>query len=85
MKYNPGYWRLTPLYRLILEIVIDHPEGVSESDLIDILKKEHEVDVGRAELYKALMKLELSGYIQVETVGKEFVIRLSPSFPELFK
>ncbi|MEM0506063.1 MAG: ArsR family transcriptional regulator [Thermosphaera sp.] len=85
MKYSPGYWRLTPLFRMILEIVIDHPEGISESDLIDSLKKEHEVDVNRAELYKALMKLELSGYIQVEHVGRELVVRLSPAFPELFK
>jgi DNA-binding PadR family transcriptional regulator len=64
-----------PLHRIILEIVFSRSEGLNESKLEDIMKKEYGVEVTKSELYHALMKLELQGLIQVEAVGKEFLIK----------
>lgn len=72
-------WRKIPLSRAILEIVASKPEGVSESKLEMLLKKEYGLEVSKAEFYSTLMKLELQGLIYVESVGKELSIRPSPS------
>lgn len=64
-----------PLHRAVLEIVLSRPEGITESRLIDTLRKEYDIDATLSELYNVLMKYELSGYIQVEYVGKEFLIK----------
>jgi Fe2+ or Zn2+ uptake regulation protein len=64
-----------PLHRIILEVVFSRPEGLSESKLEEIVRKEYGVDITKSELYHTLMKLELQGLIQVETIGKEFLIK----------
>jgi Fe2+ or Zn2+ uptake regulation protein len=75
VRNKNGVWKHMPLHRIILEIVFSRSEGLSESKLEDIMKKEYGVEVTKSELYHALMKLELQGLIQVETVGKEFLIK----------
>lgn len=84
-KFNPGYWKATPVFRAILEVAISKPEGVPESDLEEILKKDYKIELTKPELYRILMKLELYGFLRVEHVGKELVIRLSPSFTQLLQ
>ncbi|ADV65386.1 hypothetical protein [Desulfurococcus mucosus] len=81
-KYTPGYWRITPLFRAILEILVSKPEGMPESDLEDALKKKYELVFNKSELYHTLIRLELSGLIQVESVGRELFIKISPRFNE---
>ncbi|MCY0868884.1 MAG: ArsR family transcriptional regulator [Desulfurococcus sp.] len=82
MKYTPGYWRITPLFRVMLEILASKPEGIYESSLEELLRKEYGLTLSKPELYHTLMKLELSGLIQVESVGRELFIKLSPRFYE---
>ncbi len=84
-KYNPGYWRITPLFRAILEVLVSKPEGITESDLDEALKKKYGLVFARSELYHTLMRLELTGLIQVEPVGREFFVKLSPRFNEYIK
>ncbi len=72
-------WRNQPLFRLILEEVLNHTSGVSEKDLLETLKKEHGVDVSRSEFYEELMKLELRGFIVVTRVGRDLIIKVSPN------
>lgn len=81
-KYTPGYWRITPLFRAILEILVSKPEGMPESDLEDALRKKYELVFNKSELYHTLIRLELSGLIQVESVGRELFIKISPRFNE---
>lgn len=80
-----GIWRNMPIYRLILEELIRRPQGMSERELIAVLKKEHGITVSRKELYQALLKLEINGYVRVEPVGKNFVATLSPNIYKIFK
>ncbi|MEM4481127.1 MAG: ArsR family transcriptional regulator [Desulfurococcaceae archaeon] len=74
---NSGMWKKIPLHRAVLEIVISRSEGISETKLVETLKKEYEIEPTHPELYHTLMKLELQGLIHVESVGREFVIRPS--------
>ncbi len=64
-----------PLHRIVLEIVFSRPEGLSESRLEEVIRKEYGVEVTKSELYHTLMKLELQGLIQVENLGREFLIK----------
>lgn len=80
MKYSPGYWRITPLFRAVLEVLAERPEGLGESTLAEILKKNYGLEFTKPDLYKALMKLELQGIIQVEQVAKELHVRLAPNY-----
>jgi DNA-binding PadR family transcriptional regulator len=64
-----------PLHRVVLEIVFSRPEGISESKLEELIRKEYGVEMSKSQLYHTLMKLELQGLIQVETVGREFFIK----------
>ncbi|MCC6011190.1 MAG: helix-turn-helix domain-containing protein [Desulfurococcaceae archaeon] len=75
MKNKNSTWKYMPLHRIILEVVFSRPEGLSESKLEEIVRKEYGVDITKSELYHTLMKLELQGLIQVETIGKEFLIK----------
>jgi len=75
---NHEVWRRMPLHRAVLEIILSRPEGITESKLIDLLKKEYGIETTTPELYSVLMKYELSGIITVEHVGKEFLIKLTP-------
>ncbi|MEM1628329.1 MAG: helix-turn-helix domain-containing protein [Desulfurococcaceae archaeon] len=84
-KFNLGYWKATPVFRAILEIAISKPEGVSESELEEILRKNYDIEITKPELYHTLIKLELHGFLRVEHVGKELMIRLSPSFTQLLQ
>jgi len=84
-RYTPGYWRITPFFRAVLEVLISRPEGLHESDLEDLLRKEYDLSFNKSELYHVLMRLELSGLIQVEPVGRELFIKLSPRFTDLLK
>uniref|UniRef100_A0A7J3XZD7 ArsR family transcriptional regulator n=1 Tax=Thermogladius calderae TaxID=1200300 RepID=A0A7J3XZD7_9CREN len=70
-------WRTTPLFRVVIEEVLSKPEGILESEIIEILKKRYDIDVSKPELYQALIKLELNGFIKVEHIGKEMKIRPS--------
>ncbi|MEZ0393485.1 MAG: ArsR family transcriptional regulator [Desulfurococcaceae archaeon] len=72
----------TPLHRLIMELVLERPEGAGESELLEALQKEG-LDVSKGELYAELMKLELQGYVHVEPIGKELKIRASPKLSEV--
>ncbi|WP_440059035.1 ArsR family transcriptional regulator [Thermogladius sp. 4427co] len=76
-------WRNAPLYRIVVEEVLSRPEGVLESDLIEILKKKYDIEISRAELYQSLIKLELNGFIHVDYVGKEMKIRPSKNFASI--
>lgn len=71
-------WKKIPLHRAVLEVVISRSEGISETKLIEVLKREYEIEPTHSELYHIFMKLELQGLIRVEYIGKEFVIRPSP-------
>jgi len=64
-----------PLHRIVLEIVFSRPEGLSESKLEEIIRKEYGVEVTKSELYHILMRLELQGLIQVENIGREFLVK----------
>jgi len=64
-----------PLHRIVLEIVFSRPEGLSESKLEEVIRKEYGMNITKSELYHTLMKLELQGLIQVETIGREFLIK----------
>jgi hypothetical protein len=68
-------WRKIPLHRAVLEVIMSRPEGIMESKLVEILKKEYDIEVSTSELYNVLMKCELGGLIQVYHVGKEFLIK----------
>jgi DNA-binding PadR family transcriptional regulator len=70
-------WRTAPLFRVVIEEVLSKPDGILESELIEILKKRYDMDISKPELYQALIKLELNGFIKVEHIGKEMKIRPS--------
>ncbi|MCI4461987.1 MAG: ArsR family transcriptional regulator [Thermogladius sp.] len=70
-------WRTAPLFRVVIEEVLSKPDGILESELIEILKKRYDMDISKPELYQALIKLELNGFIRVEHIGKEMKIRPS--------
>ncbi len=76
-------WRNQPLFRLILEEVLNHTGGISEKDLLETLKKDHGIEVSKSEFYEELMKLELRGFIVVARVGRELVIKVSPNITKL--
>jgi len=80
-----GIWRNMPVYRIILEELIRKPQGLTEREIISILKKEHGITVSKKELYQALLKLEINGYVKVEPVGKNIVASLSPNIYKLFR
>lgn len=84
MSRNHEVWRKMPLHRAVLEIIISKPEGITESKLVEMLKKEYDIEVSISELYNILMKYELGGLIQVEYVGKEFLIKLTPQAYQQF-
>jgi len=75
MKDKNSTWKYMPLHRIVLEIVFSRPEGLSESRLEEVIRKEYGVEVTKSELYHTLMKLELQGLIQVENLGREFLIK----------
>ena len=79
MSKNQEVWRKMPLHRAVLEIVLSKPEGITESKLIETLKKEYYIETTLPELYNVLMKCELSGLIYVEHVGREFFVKPSPT------
>lgn len=74
-----GTWHDIPIYRLILEILLDKPNGVSDRELLNILKREHGISISRRELAQALIKLEINGYVRVEHSGSSLIIRLDSS------
>ncbi len=76
-------WRNNPLYRLVLEELVRRPSGISERDLLDTIRKEHGYDVSKAELYEVLMRLELRGYIVVDRVGRDLIVKISPNIDKL--
>lgn len=80
-----GVWRNMPLYRLIIEELITKPHGLSERELVNILKKEHGIDLSRNELYQALLKLEINGFIRVDHIGGELVARISPYIEKILR
>jgi Fe2+ or Zn2+ uptake regulation protein len=84
MSKNHEIWRKMPLHRAILEIILSKPEGITESKLLETLKKEYGIGVSTSELYNVLMKYELSGLIYVEYVGKEFLVKLTPQALQQF-
>lgn len=71
-------WRNYPLFRLVLEELLKTPKGLSEKELLEILKKEHGIDVSRTELRETLMRLELRGFIVVDRIGRDLVAKVSP-------
>jgi len=79
-----GIWRDMPIYRIVMEELARRTHGLSEKDLLTILKKEHGITITRRELYQALLKLEINGYIKVEHVGKSFIITLTPYAYKVF-
>lgn len=84
MKNHSDAWKKMPLHRAVLEIVLSKPEGVTESKLIESLKKEYQIEPSRSELYQVLMKLELQDLIHVEQVGKDFLIKVTPQAKQQF-
>ncbi|MEM1641889.1 MAG: ArsR family transcriptional regulator [Desulfurococcaceae archaeon] len=75
---NEVPWNKIPLSRAMLEIIASKPEGLPESKLESMLKKEYGIETSKPELHGALMKLELGGLIYVESVGKELLIKPAP-------
>ena len=71
-------WRNYPLFRLVLEELLKTPKGLSEKELLEILKKEHGIDVSRPELRETLMRLELRGFTTVDRIGRDLVAKVSP-------
>ncbi|MEM0001515.1 MAG: ArsR family transcriptional regulator [Desulfurococcaceae archaeon] len=84
MSKNHEIWRKMPLHRAVLEIILSKPEGVTESKLLETLKKEYGIEASASELYNVLMKYELNGLIYVEYVGKEFLVKLTPQALQQF-
>jgi len=78
-------WRNHPLFRLVLEELINKLTGLSEKDLYDIIRKEHGYEVSKAELYEVLLRLELRGYIRVEKVGRDLIVKLSPDIERILQ
>lgn len=68
----------------MLEIVLSKTEGIAESKLIEILKKEYDYEPSKPELYHELMKLELQGLVYVEYVGREYLIKVTPLAQQQF-
>ncbi len=71
-------WRNYPLFRIILEEALKTPRGVSEDELLEIIRKDYRYDVSRGEFYEALLRLELRGYVVVEQLAKKKIIKPSP-------
>ena len=78
-------WRNHPLFRLVLEELINKPNGLSEKDLYDIIRKEHGYDISKSELYEVLLRLELRGYIRVEKIGRDLIVKLSPDIERILQ
>jgi DNA-binding PadR family transcriptional regulator len=76
-------WRSYPLFRIILEEALKNPRGISEDDIMEILRRDYKYDVSKAELYEALLRLELRGYIVVEQLARKKIIKPSPYLGKL--
>jgi DNA-binding PadR family transcriptional regulator len=81
----PVIWRNRPLFRIIMEELVKEPKGLSVKQLMSTIKKERSIDLSLGELYEALLKLELRGYIRVEPVGKKILVKLSPDVDKLLQ
>jgi len=79
-----GVWRVMPIYRLVLELAIRKPRGLTDREIAELLKQEYGIVVSRKELYHALLKLELNDYIRVDYVGDKLYVYLSPSIYRVF-
>ncbi|ADI31222.1 hypothetical protein [Staphylothermus hellenicus] len=78
-------WRNNPLFRIILEELINKPTGMSIRELIDVIKKEYGYGVSKVELYQTLLKLELRGLIRVEELGRDLIVKISPGFSRIIQ
>lgn len=74
-----GIWHDTPVHRLVLEVLLSRPNGISDRELMGILKKDYGLSISRRELVQTLLKLEINGYVRVEHVGKLLIVRLNSS------
>ncbi|MEM0379883.1 MAG: ArsR family transcriptional regulator [Desulfurococcaceae archaeon] len=72
-----GIWHDIPVYRLILELLLNKPNGVSDRELINMIKKEHGISISKRELAQALIKLEINGFVKVEHSGSSLFVRLN--------
>lgn len=78
-------WRNNPLFRLILEELINRPAGISERELLDIIKREHGYEVSKVEFYHMLIKLELRGLVRAERISRELIIKISPEITRIIQ
>ncbi|ABN69821.1 hypothetical protein Smar_0718 [Staphylothermus marinus F1] len=82
---SKNIWRNHPLFRIILEELINKPTGMSERELLEVIKKEYGYEVSKVELYQILLKLELRGLIRVEELGRDLIVKISPDFSKIIQ
>ncbi|MCI4455378.1 MAG: hypothetical protein RXR13_01635 [Sulfolobaceae archaeon] len=67
-------WRTLPLDYVILEVLMKKPAGttLTEKELYDEVTKVVDYEIPYSDFLKALMKLEIHGFINVITVKEGF-------------
>ncbi len=73
-------WRNRPLFRIVIDEIARHGGRITDSELLEIIRNEYGFDVSMPELYKAIMMLELRGFIYVSKVRKELHLTFSRHF-----
>lgn len=74
-----------PLFRVIIEELLNKPQGITVRELMNIIKREYGIETAKNELYATLLKLEVAGFIRVEHVGAELIVKVSPEFINMLK
>ncbi len=73
-------WRNRPLFKIIIDELARHGGTITDSELLQSIKSNYGFEVSSAELLKALLTLEIRGYIVVNKIRKEYQISFSRSF-----
>jgi len=61
-------WREVPLYYVILEILKKRNAPITDEDLYNEVKKSVNYEISFSDFLKALMKLEIRGFITVTLI-----------------
>lgn len=73
-------WRNRPLFKIIIDELARHGGTITDSELYQSIKSNYGLEISRTELLKALLTLEVRGYIIVNKIRKEYHISFSRSF-----
>lgn len=73
-------WRNRPLFKIIIDELARHGGTITDPELYQSIKSNYGFEISKAELLKALLTLEIRGYIAVNKIRKEYHISFSRSF-----